>query len=613
VALVSVALLLGAVRPASALFLDNRNEMRLGMRAYTAFRISTDQMGGEKDPLSFPDSGVGRMRQNRYFLQLDFDHDLTRLMRTGSGFARPFSYLDLDVLRYSLQFRAEGEGLYQWGPPEFSNQRQRLENTYTNQPAVLGNTLSNRFIRKRLNTLLDNSQQRYRLFLAYADVEKGPFFMRVGRQILAWGETDIFRLLDNINPLDDSFGGFFIPLDERRLPIEMVRASWQFGSFGPFGDVNLEGFAASGRDVATDPGIKPGSPWVPGGLGYPNPSVQQALSQPDATDIRGGGRLRFNYKDATLQLVHYYTYLDVPGVQFELPGFKQCRGEDAPSGLARECNPVRAWQRFPRVPITGASITFPIPSLYTIVRSEAAYFQGEPVNRQGVGNASNSYAQKCPPGSPCARSLRGNMVGGMDPFLYPTFIPSLSPNIQNRRDPLWGRVLQLDTFNLAIGLDVNRFIRQLNPHQSFFISTQFFYKHYFNSPGDLNLPVPYRNIRVPNSLPLVGSLCGPPKFNSDGRRVGSGCRLRPRFYHLDDNRFLQTLLITTAYFSGKVVPALAMYYDWQGPLLMQPGITYIRDPFRFIFDYTWITGPPTAQIGAVRDRDNVRFQAEFVF
>ena len=39
----------------------------------------------------------------------------------------------------------------------------------------------------------------------------------------AWGETDIFRLLDNINPLDDSFGGFFIALDERRMPIEMVR------------------------------------------------------------------------------------------------------------------------------------------------------------------------------------------------------------------------------------------------------------------------------------------------------------------------------------------------------------------------------------------------------
>ena len=45
-------------------------------------------------------------------------------------------------------------------------------------------------------------------------------FIRVGRQILAWGETDVFRLLDNINPLDDSFGGFFIALDHRVFPVE---------------------------------------------------------------------------------------------------------------------------------------------------------------------------------------------------------------------------------------------------------------------------------------------------------------------------------------------------------------------------------------------------------
>jgi hypothetical protein len=610
VALLTAALLAGVVSPARALFLDDHNEMRLGMRAYTAFRISTDQMGGKNDPLTFPDSGVGRLRQNRYFLQLDFDHDLSRLMRTGAGFARPFGFLDLDVLRYSLQFRAEGEGLYQWGPPEFSNQAERLRNTRTSNAPLLGNTLSQEFITKRIRSLLNNSQQRYRLFLAYADVEKGPFFMRVGRQILAWGETDVFRLLDNINPLDDSFGGFFIPLDERRVPIEMVRASWQFSSFGPFGDVNLEGFAATGRDVATDPGIRPGSPWMPGGLGFPNPVIKQVLGQPDATDIRGGGRLRFNFKDATFQIVHYYTYLDVPGVQYRLPPLRGCPTVDpdrAPSNTPSACNPILAFQRFPRVPITGASVTFPIPSLYTIVRSEAAYFNGEPVSRNGQGNPvfSNASADFCPPGSRCARSLRPNIVGGLNPFLYPTFI---DPGGQ-RTGPLWGNVLQLDTFNLALGLDVNRFVRFLNPHQSFFISTQFFYKHYFDSPGDLVLPVPFRNIAVPREVPIAGTGCGP-----GGRRLqGKPCKLQPRFFALNDHRFLQTLLVTTTYLSGSLVPAFAMFYDWQGPLLMQPGFTYIRDPFRFIFDYTYITGPPTAQIGAVRDRDNVRFQVEFVF
>ena len=46
---------------------------------------------------------------------------------------------------------------------------------------------------------------------------------------LAWGETDVFRLLDNINPLDNSFGGFLVPLDERRVPLDMLRISYQIG------------------------------------------------------------------------------------------------------------------------------------------------------------------------------------------------------------------------------------------------------------------------------------------------------------------------------------------------------------------------------------------------
>jgi hypothetical protein len=39
----------------------------------------------------------------------------------------------------------------------------------------------------------------------------------------------------------------------------------------------------------------------------------------------------------------------------------------------------------------------------------------------------------------------------------------------------------------------------------------------------------------------------------------------------------------------------------------------VRDPFRFIVDYTAVVGAPTGQFGAVRDKDNVRMQVEFVF
>ena len=61
------------------------------------------------------------------------------------------------------------------------------------------------------------------------DLSAGDFFVRAGRQILVWGETDAFRLLDYINPIDSSFGGFLISLDERRVPLDMIRASYRIG------------------------------------------------------------------------------------------------------------------------------------------------------------------------------------------------------------------------------------------------------------------------------------------------------------------------------------------------------------------------------------------------
>jgi len=167
-------------------------------------------------------------------------------------------------------------------------------------------------------------------------------------------------------------------------------------------------------------------------------------------------------------------------------------------------------------------------------------------------------------------------------------------------------VLQRDTFNLALGLDVNRYVRWLNRNQTFLISTQFFYKHVFDSPGDLVLPVPFRNLALDGAIPFVGSLCGP----KTQRRA---CDLRPRLYHLDDDRFLHTLQVSTSYSGGRILPSYGMFYDWQGAFVFQPGVTLVRDPFRFVTDYTRVQAAPTGMFGTVRDRDNVRFQVEYVF
>ena len=609
--------------PTAALVLDDRGEMRLGMRAYTAVRIGTEKMGEEDtDPLSWPGSGTGHVRQHRYFLELKLDHDIRRLGTTTKGPAWLLGWIDPNVLRYSIQYRGEGEGLYDYGPAEFSDQGEKLRSVRTNLPITVGtrvepvasiatNKLPEGLIRQRISKLNRLARQRHRFFLGYLDFEKGPVFVRIGRQILAWGETDIFRLLDNINPLDDSFGGFFIALDERRLPIDMVRGSYHFGSIGPLHDTFLEGFVAEGGKVATFPGIPPGSPWEPGGLGFPNSAVKTEASIPDDEDVRGGARLVFNNSDITYTLAHYYTYLDVPGVRFHIPGRVQLPGEAAASNLPRFRNEILAEQRFPRIPITGASLTFPVERFYSIVRSEAAYFQDEPMNRQGTGSDIDALCPfpLCPGGEKGVRRLRraNNTEGGLDPFLYPRFLDV------TRTKGYVGRTLQRDTFNFALGLDVNRYIRFLNPTQTFFFTTQFFFKHVFDSPGDLVLPVPHHNRAVDRRWPILGTE-GPLALGCPGRNgKRQPCVLRPRLFHLDDDRFLHTLLITTSYSGGRIIPSWGTFYDWQGVIVIQPGVTFVRDPFRFLMDYTRVEGPPTGQLGTVRDRDNVRFQVEYVF
>src|SRR5204863_7686754 len=119
------------------------------------------------------------------------------------------------------------------------------------------------------------------------------------------------------------------------LPPDMAPASSQSGSVGPPHAGFLEASAASGNGVATAPGTPPGSPWEPGGLGFPLPNLRTFAAVPRRSEVRGGARLVFSSGDITYTLAHYYTYLDVPGVRFRLPGAVQLPGEGAPTNVAR--------------------------------------------------------------------------------------------------------------------------------------------------------------------------------------------------------------------------------------------------------------------------------------
>ncbi|MBW1801345.1 MAG: hypothetical protein JRJ85_11540 [Deltaproteobacteria bacterium] len=65
-------------------------------------------------------------------------------------------------------------------------------------------------------------------------------FLRLGRQLVVWGEMDGFRVMDQVNPLDVSFTQFFFMPEESTIPLWMVRYDYTPPDIGQFSNIELE-------------------------------------------------------------------------------------------------------------------------------------------------------------------------------------------------------------------------------------------------------------------------------------------------------------------------------------------------------------------------------------
>jgi len=596
--------------------LDEAGDITLGVRSYTAARIGSQDtdisiINGTPThnrqtyrSLTFPVSAAGHLRQNRFYAEAELRHDLDRLIREGFGPLGLLNELPFQVrnVKYNLTGRFEYEGVYDYGPAEY---RTAYQYSNTNLvPTFSGNEAN---IGVARNTLRNVAVHRERLFQAFVEFDAGDLYFRFGRQILAWGETDAFRLLDNINPLDNSFGGFLVPLDERRVPLDMLRSSYQIpdNDYMPFYEMSLEGFAAIDNAVAINPGIPNGSPWqLPNFL--PSATLYTTKQIPPANfpHTRGGAQFKFStpmpiVKEATFGLAYYLTYLDTPAVQTLVqadPSTGVFFPQGIQSGIATNYLAL-AKQTVPTTQITGASGNFAIPASLAryvglsgepIVRTELAYFRDE---------ARFTQAQ-------------------LDPFIYALGQCSSGGRLTGNGFCTGGSRTG-DSINFALGFDHNQLIPWLNPGQSIFFTTQFFYKHLNGAAKRTLLPPTPGSRYLPGQPPTFnGEVLPVPAYNisPDSRGIPSAAS-ESIFVHNPVDQYLQTLLIATSYFSGQVAPAIGVFYDWSGAIVAQPQVTFSRDPFRFIVGYSYLYATSlkgASGISLLRDRDNVLFQFEYV-
>lgn len=489
---------------------------------------------------------------------------------------RPLQWLRPEDMSYFVTYRGEYDGVWDYGPDTFSEEF----------PLVSNCAPVNKQTRQRPRQVpgctrpdtRDRLRHRHRLFEAYVDFTRGPLFVRLGRQNLSWGETDAFRLLDQINPLDASFGGFLVSLDERRVPLDMARVVYSFESVGPFSELNLEGFGVLDDKVSTP--VPVGSPWS-----VPNPPGLRGFVKMPAknlTDARGGFRITARVGDFTLSAAHYYTFLDAPLVRIVTPSIKPAVNFAEFDAAVAAGNTARfladrfqANVLYPKIAISGATVSFPLSRFNAVVRSEVAVFWREylfknsgPLNLLGPVLTDGQI-------TPGYRQVGVDPVNGAALLRYKN-------DIDRSHVVRW-----------AVGIDVNRYFRALNPQQSFIISGQIFATHivnFDNTPLTSVLPYGFGHIAVP---------------------VNDPHRKNQSLVNIDQHQFVNTLAISTSYRGGVIAPRLVFFYDWQGSWLVQPQVTLIRDPFRLVLQYNYLDGQYNG-IGFLRDRDNFIVQLEYV-
>lgn len=501
-----LAVLLFSAAPAYAIWLDEARTIFLTGTFYSQLRLRTEEPRGFNTQV-----GDWTMLQHRYYVDPQLRVDVLPWIRNQSWGADLEDALEITDMRFFFNPRFEYDGIYDYGPDVF---RDELPPQFQK-----GN--------------------RFRLFEVYGDTAlfRGRTTVRAGRQNVSWGETDVFRLIDRINPLDNGFGGFLIPLDERRIPLTMLRATLGLPDLPEWGVLNsaLEVLIAPDKSLpkgapATAPWGIQGPPLSPrvaptffanlGAIGRPFRGNQ--LDRPDISlkDSRMGVRLLWNWKDITFTLAHMSTYPD---------------GGTLALRLNRQGDPILK-VLFPNMQITGMTASAPIPGTYAVFRSEVAGFFGEPffIEKQNFSL-----------GAPVPKR---NVIRGV------------------------------------IGIDHNQWVRFLNPYQTFSLSGQFFYSNIQGSMAGIKIPL--------QSVP-------------------------GRFIDVDRENFVNTLVVNTIYNASfffnlaSVQPAMTYSYEWEGAWFLQPSIIFLRDPFRFRVEYTWLEGRFIGT-GLFQDKDNLAFRIDYL-
>ncbi len=164
---------------------------------------------------------------------------------------------------------------------------------------------------------------------AYLDIEMfdSRLWMRVGKQTIVWGKTELFRTTDQFNPQDFALAN--LPsLEESRIALWAWRGVWSFYEVGPLSDVraemafNFDEFESADLGACGEPftinlvcSLTFGS-MAHGFTGIGVVGQEQPPNPWD--DLKGweiGGRLEFRWDRYSFAITDFYGYDDFPHIK----------------------------------------------------------------------------------------------------------------------------------------------------------------------------------------------------------------------------------------------------------------------------------------------------------
>ncbi len=351
--------------------------------------------------------------------------------------------------------------------------------------------------------------------------------LRIGKQVVKWGEMDGQQIIDTINPVDQRRGFADVAFETSVIPIWLIRAeyypeskpSWlqdlgieyvlnpnidfipsQEGALGNNrGSIWAPNVPGLGWKQINPPFCPPGPPcWVPGEAGLPpfmtGPVVQsrlgsptsQNISKPSGSDgIQHALRIKANFGE-TLATVNYFYGRERKFVQRDVPGTTP-QLETASDGTLIEHHYQEGY--YPRKQFVGFTLTrdltplksYALGGVSPIVRIESLYSFNSTFS---VGRMSNG------PNAPPV-------------FTYD----------------------RMDTWDTGIGIDWGVRIPFLNSRSSFRISPQFFMQRLMGYPSDAIVV------------------------------------LTPGTAGVERNNYSTSLFISTSYFNDKLSPGVFWLHD----------------------------------------------------